>query len=145
VTSAYPYGLIVNTDIQAMPGKHWCAIYSDVKGHVDFFDSYGMSPGENSAYIDRWINKRAKIMNFNKKKLQGENSNVCGLYCILFLRQRLLGFSFEHFIDTFDSTNLEANDEYVVQTVAKAYPQCFVNASAYNQSCTSFIKCTIAF
>lgn len=33
----YPYGLIVNTDVSSKPGAHWCAIYGDRQGSVDFF------------------------------------------------------------------------------------------------------------
>ena len=39
-----PCGFIENTDIQNKPEQHWCAFYSDIRGHVDFFDIYGRTP-----------------------------------------------------------------------------------------------------
>ena len=80
-----PYRFIVNTDQSSDPCRHWCAIYDDGYGHVEFFDSYGRAPDKNSVYISRWINQRAVTFNFCRKQLQGDYSTVCGRYCILHL------------------------------------------------------------
>ena len=107
------YGIIVNTDIHSNPGKHWCAIYNDGEGHIVFFDSFGRTPAQNSAHIMRWINKRVKTLEYNKMQLQSGQSNVCGLYSILFLRQQLLGMSLQEFVDEVNYSDLHINDMFV--------------------------------
>ena len=90
-TLNYSYGFIANTDIHSSVGQHWCAFYGDGDGHVEFFDSYGRSPNSNSVYFVRWLDTYAKSIEINDKQLQSDNSTLCGLYCILFLRQRFNG------------------------------------------------------
>jgi hypothetical protein len=48
-----PFGFIANTDIHTKFGQHWVAFFSEVPGKFDFFDSYGRTPRENSAYFTR--------------------------------------------------------------------------------------------
>lgn len=137
-----PYGLIVNTDTHSKPGRHWCSIYSDKRGHIEFFDSYGKSPKDNSVTISQWINNKAKTITFNRNKLQSDQSSLCGQYCILYLRQRLLGNTLEQFINVFDTSNVEENDLYVFEVMSQAYSNCIDHASnAINQSCTSLNYC----
>ena len=52
--------LIVNTDKSTSPGQHWCAIFNDGHGHVEFFDRYCRPPEENSVHILKWIRETAK-------------------------------------------------------------------------------------
>ena len=97
-TLSYPYGFIANTDIHSRAGQHWCAFYGDGDGHVGFFDSYGRSSNLNSVYFVRWLNTYAKTREINDKKLQSDNSTLCGLYCILFLRQRFHGHTMQDIV-----------------------------------------------
>ena len=132
----HSYGLIVNTDKHTDPGQHWCTIYNDGHGHIEFFDSYGRPPTENSVLISSWINEISETLNFNNQQLQSNNSAVCGLYCLLYLHQRLNGISLDDFVKIFDS-NLNANDEYVVNLRSSAFPECFSNKFVYNRNCCS--------
>lgn len=136
----YPYGFIVNTDIHSQPGEHWCAVYSERRGQIDFFDSYGRPPGENSAYIMSWINKNANNEMYNVVQLQSYHSAVCGFYCILFLNQRLLGTSLNDFVELFDNSKPEVNDIFVEDVVTHAYPECISNNAICNQVCTPFTR-----
>ena len=136
-----PCGFIANTDTQNKSGRHWCAFYSDVNGRVDFFDTYGRKPSENSLYFKRWLDRNANSMQTNHIQIQSDNSSVCGLYCILFLRYRLAGYTYQDFLDIFDSSALEANDTFVANTTFKAYSQCSGNEHVHNQTCTSLSKC----
>ena len=131
------YGLIVNTDKSSDPGQHWCAIYNDGHGHLEFFDSYGRPPKDNSAFIPQWINRRAMTLNFSRKQFQSDHSTVCGLYCILYLHQRLNGTSIDEFVASL-STNLKVNDEYIESIVTSAFPECVSNNVTYNQICILF-------
>ena len=135
-----PFGLIVNTDRSFNPGRHWCAIYSDAHRHMEFFDSYGRVPEENSVFISRWLDNKAKTQDYNRRLLQSNQSTVCGLYCLLYLRQRLCGGSLDLFIQSF-GTKLEINDEYVENIVSLAFPECVSNDRVYNQTCISLSPC----
>jgi hypothetical protein len=131
------YGLIVNTDPHNKSGQHWCAIYSDASGNKEFFDSYGRPPEKNSIDIQTWISARADAIHYNKSQLQSENSSVCGLYCLLYLRQRLMGLTLQQFLEQFDRYHLEANDDFVTSIISQAYPDCVSNTCYFNQSCIS--------
>lgn len=96
-----PYGLIVNTDIHSKKGRHWLGVFDDGLGNMEIIDSFGRSPRENSFYISNWINECAKTLQFNKIQIQSELSNVCGLYCLLYLRQRFLGGTLQRFMNAF--------------------------------------------
>ena len=123
-TLNYSYGFIANTDIHSRVGQHWCAFYGDGDGHVEFFDSYGRSPNSNSVYFVRWLDTYVKSIEINDKQLQSDNSTLCGLYCILFLRQRFPGQTMQDIASMFDSTNACANDEYVYDFISNAYSCC---------------------
>ena len=140
-TPSYPHGYIANTDVSSKPGQHWCAFYDDGKGHIDFFDSYGQPPAKNSVWFTRWLHRRAKTLKINDVQLQSDSSSICGLYCILFLHQRLLGYTLEEIVSVFDDVNLASNDLYVYDLMSNAYSNCVHNEHAYNQSCTSILKC----
>jgi len=134
-----PFGFIANTDPHNAHGQHWCAFYCDTPGYVDFFDSYGREPSRNSEHFQSWLNKKAKTIRINRIQLQSETSSVCGLYCVLFLRERLLGHSYQDFINKFDSMALNSNDEYIASTMLNAYPICFAKYENNNQTCSSLV------
>jgi len=131
-----PYGFIANTQARHLPGEHWCAFYDDGQGHVLFFDSYGRLPRQNSVFFQRWL--RGKSVKANRVQIQSNNSTVCGLYCILFLRKVLSGQTLEQFINLFDFTNTNANDSYVSRIMFKAYSEC--QFSDKGQTCTCLCK-----
>ena len=91
---------------------------------MEFFDSYGRSPNSNSVYFVRWLDTYAKSIVINDKQLHSDNSTLCGLYCILFLRQRFHGQTMQDIVSMFDSTNACANDEYVYDFISNAYSCC---------------------
>lgn len=76
--------LIVNTDVSALPGTHWIAVYvNQRKGEV--FDSYGRPPPFR---LQKWLNNSGVRWTFNKRLVQGPLSTLCGAYCIFFLGKR---------------------------------------------------------
>lgn len=79
---AYPSCFILNTEPRSEPGQHWLAIFYNKRGFAEFFDSFGHDP----EYFDLedYLNKTAKGWSSNKKIIQG-SSDLCGIYCILFL------------------------------------------------------------
>lgn len=137
-----PFGFIANTDIHTKSGQHWCAFFSDIRGHVDFFDTYGRTASGNSHHFRMWLDNKATTLHTNRIQIQSDTSALCGLYCILFLHQRLAGYTYQNFINAFDESALDTNDNYVADTMLKAYYQCVGNELEKNQTCTSLIKCS---
>lgn len=131
------YGFIANTQPYPLPG-HWCAFYDDGLGHVLFFDSYGRLPRHNSVYFERWIRRKAKTVQMNRVQIQSDDSTVCGLYCIMFLRHILNGDTLDDFIQSFDSNNTRVNDSYIYRVVTQAYSCCFNKNNG--QMCISLCK-----
>lgn len=90
----YPQAIIINLDPHYLPGSHWIASIIFKRGKnkmLQFFDSYGMKPPLNQVPKD-WIVKH------NPYRFQRPNSKVCGQYCIYFVRERLLGQSFNYIL-----------------------------------------------
>lgn len=137
-----PFGFIANTDIHSKHGQHWCGFFCDGFGHVDFLDTYGRTPGQNSSYFQHWLRIKASKVHTNRIQLQSDHSNVCGLYCILFLRQRLLGYTYQTFLNMFDVSAVDCNDTFIADTMFNAYPLCLVNEwNNHNQICASLLPC----
>ena len=72
-------------------------------------------------FFQQWIDKNAKVVVTNHSQIQSDDSTVCGLYCIMFLRNALTGNALEQFVDLFDLTNSYANDSYVFNFMSLAY------------------------
>lgn len=97
------YGVIFNLDKHNESGSHWVAMFADVKkGHIFFFDSYGIPPHKNIAKLMRRIAKfgqekmgiKEQRVDYNKIQHQFENSE-CGVYSINFILRLLRGDTFE--------------------------------------------------
>lgn len=98
---------IVNLDVSTGPGSHWVCLYLE-PGTSEYFDSLGNKPSK----LEQFLLDRGCDYIYNSKKLQAENSDVCGDYCILFSFFRCRGFNFEEFLTLF-SDDLILNDEMV--------------------------------
>ena len=136
-----PFGFIANTDIHTKPGQHWCAFYSEFGRQFDFFDTYARTPSQNSPYFRRWLETNANTVRNNHFQIQSDSCALCGLYCVLFLRHRLLGYSFQDFVNIFCSSDFNANDSFVADTMLNAYSECVGNELVHNQTCSSLMKC----
>ncbi len=79
-----PRSYIINLDESYKPGSHWVAVYFPVNGPAYYFDSFGRYPPDR---IINFMERNSKYgWTFNIKKLQGDLSQLCGYYCIVFLR-----------------------------------------------------------
>lgn len=94
-------------------GDHWVAIILKDNSHGEYFDSFGMPPIEHNIafFITRMCPNGYK---FSNKMIQSRSSAMCGLYCIDYIRQRLVqGVSFKTYLSSFN-TDYKANDDSVV-------------------------------
>lgn len=136
----YPFGFIANTDSHSKLGTHWCAFYVDRPGSVEFFDSFAQYPGYYNIYFPSWINKNANTLKINDKVIQGQYSDVCGQYCLYFLRQRLAGKTMQDALKMFHLENQSSNDYFIMSYIQHAFPHCFRNFLVHNQVCLPKIK-----
>lgn len=136
-----PFGFIANTDIHSKPGKHWCAFYGQLGRRIDFFDTYAREPCRNSPYFRRWLDAHAMTVQTNRVQIQSDTSTLCGLYCVLFLHQRLVGYTYQDFVNMFSASDLSTNDSFIAETMLNAFSQCVGNELGPDQTCSSLQKC----
>lgn len=97
-----PAALIQNLDDKTQKGSHWTAIFLPSRGKAEYFCSYGFPPiiAEHKKFLLR--HSSAGYFH-NKKVLQQIQSKECGLYCLLYLANRMSGVSMTNFLKNFDS------------------------------------------
>ena len=111
----FPSGYIANTDPSHKPGEHWVAFYFDKRGKGEFFCSYGKPP--ETYNFQAWIERNATSWTYQKTRLQGDLSSVCGQYCLFFLLHRLRDIS----ISGFFSRDKDLNDSWVNDFINKRF------------------------
>lgn len=120
---SFPCGFIVNTDNHLQPGSHWIAFFFPSRTTIEFFDSLGKQPSFYNIYFSNYLKKYTYSV-INTRKIQSSLSNVCGLYCLFFLKQRLYHISMNKFINMF-SANEYLNDDFIYNMMINIYPMCF--------------------
>lgn len=113
MVTEFPSAVIVNTQPLPFPGEHWVAliVYSPLQ--AEFFDSLGKSPADYSQDIQNFLKTNSAECRFKSYRLQPRNSNLCGLYVLVFLIARLcFKKSFNRFYDFF-SLDMQSNDGFV--------------------------------
>ena len=98
-----PTCFVLNSSPCWQPGTHWTALYID-NGHMEHFCSLGRRPLLNT--IDD------NTLSHNSVQLQDRFSDLCGEYCILYLKCRCRGYSLSEFLSCF-SHNTCVNDRIV--------------------------------
>ena len=85
-SSSRPLAIIVNTDPSNIAGIHWTCIYLFNNGMGEFFDSFGRKP---DTPVIRYLKRQASVgWLYNKRRLQGLLSTICGAYCLQYLEIR---------------------------------------------------------
>jgi hypothetical protein len=100
---------VVNTDDRE--GTHWVAFHFPKEGPAEFLDSFGRTP---ETYHRRSINvliANGPQYKFNSVRVQPENGDTCGFYCVHFVKYRYRNFTLEDIINEFsarDQKTIEA-------------------------------------
>ena len=86
--------IVFNTDTHLKPGKHWISCFIDnVTKTVEYFDSLGHDPNK---YIREFLKHFEKNYSFKINKIAFQDkSNLCGLYAVWFIINKLEGKSFK--------------------------------------------------
>jgi hypothetical protein len=109
------FGCAVNTDVDAGNGKHWMALFVDMRDKklwtIEFFNSTGEPPQKS---IVNWTKKTKEILeqyiqknNLNiiveiiiVSSLEHQESNTeCGLYTLFYIRARLENVPYSRFLE----------------------------------------------
>ena len=111
------FSVIFNTGDSNSKGEHFIAIYANSK-YLYYFDSFGEQP--NDSNIIKFIKeniKNRKFITFNQK-IQSDQSNFCGFYCIAFLlaKDRKIYYKFKQI---FNTNNLKQNDVNIIYFIIK--------------------------
>ena len=109
---------IANTDPAEEKGEHWVAFYFTPQGTCIYFDSYGLPPLVPS--FIKFMERNALKWIFNSRKLQHQNSSVCGHYCLFFIFHMVRKVSLIKMLKLFDR-RAHVNDRMVKYFVNKHY------------------------
>ena len=112
--TSYPFCLISNESTYGTKGTHWVALYFDVAGNCDYFDSYGQPPKKE---IQDFMNKHTKSIQANTKQFQRIDSDGCGKYCIYFLTRRALQHKMHEIVSLFNENRHNENDVYFLDFI----------------------------
>ena len=85
-------------------GTHWIAM-KFINNKLFYFDSYGIE------FIPTIIKKQYKKIIVNIYRIQSNNSNECGKFCILFIKANIQNESdYIKFLLQFNKNDFEKND-----------------------------------
>ena len=99
-----PLFIILNTDVENLPGRHWKAIYIDENNHGEVFDSLALPPSDR---LIRFMNHHTTKWWRNTTMLQHPLSAQCGIYVLYFVTQRMYSDSMSDLISIFSPCLLE--------------------------------------
>ena len=95
----YPSLFVCNTDNSDQPGTHWVAAYFSKDQKCEYFDSYGIPPLFDDLRLKLLSIDRDFV--YNRSTLQGLNTDVCGVYCVVFAVMRAKGHTLNDIVTTF--------------------------------------------
>ncbi len=81
---------VINLDTVGGKGTHWvCYFNGPTEKYVEYFDSYGLSPPEE---VKKYLLASRKQIIYNTSEIQSRDSELCGYYCISYIRLKNRGF-----------------------------------------------------
>ena len=100
---------VTNLDEQVDVGTHWIALFYN-KNEIVYFDSFSVEhvPKEIKEFAE---NKNIKANIF---RVQGNNSVMCGYFCIGFIDFMLAGKKLTDFTNMFSPYDFKKNDDIIL-------------------------------
>lgn len=129
----YSCTIIVNLDESYKPGSHWVAIALSHQSKSYYFDSYGLAPFKKEL-IQFLLKHVGNNWTWNRQWLQSVTSDVCGIYCVVFVVNVHKDVPMYIFLSNFDN-RLELND-CKIRSFFKNSIKCSFKPSV-GQSCKS--------
>jgi hypothetical protein len=123
-----------------MPGSHWVAVCFSDSGYAEYFDSYGLPPYKLE--IMAYLQCHSISWTFNRHRLQGLTTNVCGHYCCIYALHRARGLSMTSFVNMFSPARYTYNDIKAVRMFRAQFGECPAcgRLEEQQQSCKSRYK-----
>lgn len=122
---------VVNTAPRSSSGEHWTLCFISVEREVSYFDSYGLQPIYPQFY--EFIRPTPSFQ-YSSKRLQGYDSNTCGLYCLYVGSQLSCGVPLQECTSKFSPTKFRLNDRLIATLVQKEFPREKINMTC----CSAF-------
>lgn len=97
-------------------GDHWVAIILKGGGKGEYFDSFGLPPIEHD--ISTFLGANCHTFTYSTQRIQSRGSSVCGLYCVDYIRARLVDRTTKAKYLSMYKTDLKANDKLVVDRLS---------------------------
>lgn len=121
------YFLIVNKSLSTENGSHWYCLFRVSRTELECFDSLGVDD-ERESLLKSVGFFGIRTIDYNKNKVQAEDSSTCGQFCLYFIFERLhnLDFSFAELLNDIFVRETEANEERVTQFYLN-YQNGFIN------------------
>jgi len=91
--------IVINPDKHYLPDSHWVAVYFSFAGYAEYFDSYGLTTFKYE--IMAYLHRHSISWAFNRHRLQGLTSNICGHYCWLYALHSIRVQSMTSYVDMF--------------------------------------------
>jgi hypothetical protein len=131
-----PAIIVINLDEHYKPGSHWVAVCFSNIGYAEYFDSYGLPPFKGE--ITTYLQNHSTSWTYNRHRLQGITSRVCGHYCCIYALHRAKGLTMTSFVNMFEPARHTCNDMKAVRMFRRHFGQCpACNQMEVQQSCKS--------
>jgi len=130
--------IAINLDNHYMPGSHFVAVCFSDSGYTEYFYSYGLLPFKYE--IMAYLQRHSISWTFNRHRLQGLTSNICGHCCFLYALHSARGLSMTSFVNMFLPANYNCNDKRAVLMFRAQFEECpACDRLEEQQSCKSQI------
>ena len=105
-----PSFYIVNQDTSEKVGSHWIVMFQLHNKISEYFDPLGKEPDSDFRV---YMTLQSRSYQFNDKRCQNYQSNLCGQYCLVYCYFRARGYSMTDILDMFNEKDLVYNDQMV--------------------------------
>ena len=138
----YPKFIILNTSPSTRRTGHWLALGFINKNLLEIFDSSGFMFRINKYLRDYIKNLPNDVrLEYCAKLIQDPNSDICGIYCIDYVLNRLKNRSLKSYCEQFNANNRVDNDEKVLNNFKKHFSRCITPTKGYFQKCCKLNLC----
>ena len=119
---SFPSAFVFNLDPSYKPGVHWVAVYIDMEGLPEYFDSFGRPlPREIKDFLCTY----AESWNYNHVPVQELYSTTCGQFVVLYIYQRCSGLTLKSMLQKYFNPHAKIMNDVLVRDFVKMHYQFF--------------------
>ena len=117
-TVSYPSSFVINLDPSYKPGSHWVAVYFDINGVGEYFDSFVHYPPYK---VDCFLHSHAKGWQYNHIQVQEFYTTTCGQFVVFYIYQKSRGLTLEVILHKYFSTHNKLKNDLLVRDFVKLH------------------------